>query len=109
MGQDSRAAFWGAGLVGPNSRSHTLLQMGTGLERRTSSHEETHQTLVSAGDLESRKAQGKCWTQQNNDASRQERCREVSPSHFFLMLFSSGVLWECFGMGRQERSCAQEM
>lgn len=93
--------------MGPNSRSHTLLQVGTGLERRTSSHEETHQTLVSAGDPESRKAQGKSLMQQNNDASRQELCREVSPLLFLLMFLSSGVLWECFGMGRQERSCAQ--
>lgn len=107
LGQDSGAAFWGAGLVGPDSRNHTLLQVGTGLERRTSSHEETHQTLVSPGNSEFRKAQGKSLTQQTNDASRQEMCREVCPLLFLPMLSSSGVLWECFGMGRQERSCTQ--
>lgn len=59
LGQDPGAAFWGAGLVASDGRSHTLLPVGTGLERRTSSHEETYQTLVSAGGPESRKAQGK--------------------------------------------------
>ena len=59
LGQDPGAAFWGAGLVASDGRSHALLPVGTGLERRTSSHEETYQTLVSAGGPESRKAQGK--------------------------------------------------
>lgn len=59
LGQDPGAAVWGAGPVGPEGRRRTLLPVGTGLERRTQSHEETHQTLVSAGGPECRQAQGK--------------------------------------------------
>ena len=62
--QNPGAAFWGAGLVESDGRSHTLLPVGTGLERRTGSYAETHQTLISMGGPESRKAQGKNQMQQ---------------------------------------------
>lgn len=60
LGQDAGTALWGAGIVGPNDRIHTLLPVGTGWEGRTGSHEETHQTPVSMGAPEPR-IQGRCW------------------------------------------------
>ena len=93
--QNPGAAFWGAGLVVSDGRSHTLLPVGTGLERRTSSYAETHQTLISTGGPESRNAQGKNWMQQDRmlpDRKCVGRC---------LLSFS---IWcfhqECFGMNR---------
>lgn len=69
---DPGAAFWGAGLVAPSSRNHTLFPVGTGLERRTRSHEEAPQMLIYTGSPECRKPQGKSSTQQDSDASVQE-------------------------------------
>lgn len=69
LGQDPGAAFWGAGLVEPGGRNHALFPMGTRLERRTSSNEETHQTLVSTGGPELRKAQGRSQAQWDSAGS----------------------------------------
>ena len=57
--QNPGAAFWGVGLMASDGRSHTLLPVGIGLERMTGSYAEAHQTLISTGGPESRKAQGK--------------------------------------------------
>lgn len=72
LGPDPGPAFWGARFVAPSSRNHTLFPVGTGLERRTRSHEEAPQMLISTGGPECRKAPGKNSTQQGNDASVQE-------------------------------------
>lgn len=61
LGQDSGTALWGAGIVGPNDKIHTLLPVGTGQEGRTSSNEETHQTLVFLGGPEPRRVHGRYW------------------------------------------------
>lgn len=45
--------------MGPNDQLYILLPVGTGQEGRTSSHEETHQTLVFMGGPEPSVVQGR--------------------------------------------------
>lgn len=59
LGSDPGAAFRGAGLVGPGSRSHALFPVGAGLERRACAHEEAPPTLVSQQGPSCRRAPGK--------------------------------------------------
>lgn len=59
LGPDPGAAFRGAGLVGPGSRSHTLFPVGAGLERRACAHEEAPPTLVPQRGPACRRAPGR--------------------------------------------------